>query len=292
MAAKPYATIRPIGLNHTSSSVILSGAYVKDGENKYLLQGTRTLAGDLKRTGKTSQREELIRFGDMMTTYRIENSWSNKDEVVAFWKNHPLVQVSGEALKKNAKFILEVIEEAQLRKEKDSKSALKAMSIVSSMDSQTIKDAMYFLNRNPKDMTEMEIYLHLCDMKTGALIVDQDLRTKFIEAFGSVSTEGINRQNEMLLFVRKALAHNILEQRGGNVYFDGRLIGKSDESIIGYFLDNEDVYENLTKALEELTGTVLVKAKKTGRPAGSTKDSKVEKGNAAKNVLDELDGDK
>lgn len=264
---KVYATIRPLGLKHTSASIILTGAISKDGETEYLLSGSRVTAKELKVTGKVRQKEELIIFTSMNSVYNVVSSWVNKEEVTNFWKKHPLVQVSGEKRNPNASFILEVVAELQEKKKEKADDILKAMQTVYAMDLSQKKDVLYFLNRDPRDMEPLDIVLYLCDTTSGVLIANDETRKIFLESFGTIGTESSSKSVEILTFIRKALFNGVLKHKGGNVYFDDALIGRGDDAVIGYFIDNPEIYENLVKSLkedgDESAKTVL------GRPKGS-----------------------
>jgi hypothetical protein len=264
---KVHATIRPLGLKHTSASIMLTGAISKDGETEYLLAGSRVTAKELKVTGKVRQKEELIIFTAMNSVYNVSTSWVNKAEVTDFWKKHPLVQVSGEKRNPNAVFVLEVVAELQEKKKGKADEILKAMQTVYAMDLAQQKDVLYFFNRDPRDMDELDIVLYLCDTTSGVLITNDETRKTFLESFGTIGTEATDKTVEILTFIRKALFKGILVHKGGNVYFDGALLGRGDDAVIGYFIDNPEIYENLVKSLREegddAAKTVL------GRPKGS-----------------------
>ena len=59
-----------------------------------------------------------------------------------------------------------------------------------------------------------------------------------------------------------------------------------------YFLDNEDVYENLGSALQERTGEAHVSSKKVKKSAEKASEKPAAKGSVARNILDDLDGDR
>jgi hypothetical protein len=78
----------------------------------------------------------------------------------------------------------------------------------------------------------------------------------------------------LLILIRKAINAEVLSKKGGNIYFDGDIIGATDDSAVGFLTDHVTVLDNILKAMnlkgvstEKLTGTKLAEGKKAGSAA-------------------------
>lgn len=266
MSQKPYATIRPINLGHSETTLMLTGSLINDGITEYILDGTRNIVKSLDKPGSRERLKEMvILFNYFNPVYKIQEHWADRDVIVGFWKRHPLVNITGEPQKPSAKFLLEVVSETELKKANDTDSYIEALSVASAMSDSERRDVMIYFGRNPEPLTEREVKLYLCAPKEGALLEDK-LRKEFLEVFSGSDKAAIKR-GEMLILIRKAINAGILTKKGGNIYFDGDIVGSTDDAAVGYLTDHQSTLTNIKKAMGMKVDEVEEKAAaKAGKP--------------------------
>lgn len=246
---EPYAIIRPIGFGGKGGGVTLPGAYSgKRGTMKYIHQDGR-ITSELKK----GQREWNIRFSAENMQYNIVKESEHDDfcdALVEYYSNHPLVSKHGEKKKTGSKFEIEIVKETKRKKEDSVNDIMKAMVTVKGMDTDAMKDVLYFFGNNPEGMDSSDMFLHLCDLNSG-VFADKVNRDLFISRYIDAKGKDVVLETQIQIDINKALASGYLDEKGGVLYFESKTLGSTPESKIAYFIDNPDDYTNMRKNLAD-----------------------------------------
>jgi hypothetical protein len=256
--AEPLAIIRPIGFSHTSGAITLPGVYqdLKTKENKYILQNG-LIVNEL---GK-KQAENNVKFHNQFMHMNIFEETHQATNLIAFYKDHPLVNVMGDKRKPNAKFELEVVAETKQENLSESKAMLKAMAFVDSLDEQGLKDLIYFFKGSPVGMSKDDMFLRLCSNKNG-LLLNKENRDRLLKMYVDSSAKDYLAETQVQVFIQMALQCGYLEEKSqGALYVGHRMIAAKDHLKISFFLDNPEELENMKRALQE-NGLLSVTAPK------------------------------
>lgn len=242
---KEIAIIRPKELSNVKQAITLSSTYNLRGKEYSLNQHGEVRSGNIE-----SNRGDL-RFDGVTTQKYIEaHSYSEIEDEIEFWLNHPLVENINGDKKNTAKFSIEILEETKSKKRSKTVNINKVISTVYGMSEAQRKDVMYFFKQDPREMSDDDIKLVLVDISEGILIREPN-STRFIETFGSLSKSSVAERVEMMVYVNKGIATSFVTEDADKFYIGDVLIGKDEDDIALFFKDNPQMYDNLVRSLAE-----------------------------------------
>lgn len=146
---------------------------------------------------------------------------------------HPFVKWDGNLNMNNVLF--ELIEIAE-KSNKEVKEIKKFKQIINLVDSMTIKEIYSLCNYiglNIVGMDMNDIYILLLDRVSGAAYMEYDKVMQFQK----------DPDAELISVVNRALVMGIIEQRGEEYFFGGKMIAASKTELHFYCKQNEDFYK-------------------------------------------------
>lgn len=147
---------------------------------------------------------------------------------------HPFIKWEGNPNMNNVLF--ELIEVAE-KSNKDVKDIKKFKQIINLIDSMTIKEIYSlcnYLGLNVTGLDMNDIYIMLLDRKSGAAYMSYDKVMQFKK----------DPDSEMISVINRALVFDIIERKGEEYFFGGKMIAASLTELQFYCKQNEDFYNN------------------------------------------------
>lgn len=219
-------------------SVTITGSYVdsKTGRHVYLIADGRKVVGQLDQGDRIFQ--HTFENG-MPLTVKFDDSEYGDQQIINFWKNHPLVQTAGYV---NPNIMLPTFE-FEIRNERVKVdydavvSKLKCVQTVSQMNVRERRDLCFALGSDPRDMNDMEIYVHLIGLTLdGIAIAKRDQVSKF--------TAVRKVEQAATIYANKAIKYGIVIRDGAVYRVGGRNLGGSVDSVIATLLADEEFFDN------------------------------------------------
>ncbi len=162
--------------------------------------------------------------------------------VLEFWKNHPLVKTDGYV---NNNLIAEqftlVVKQEKIKVDYEELiKKLTVVSDVSKMDYQEQYNLMFAIGGDPRDMSEMELYLALIGLTLNGLAVG---KKETVKQFMTIrSTEKI-----ATIYANKAIKYGIVTKDHSVYKIGGRNAGTTVDSVIAMLAADADLFENYVK---------------------------------------------
>lgn len=160
-------------------------------------------------------------------------------QVISFWKKHPLVQTAGliNPNLMNPTFEFEIHNDRVKVDYEAVVSKLKCVQVVSSMNPRERRDLAFALGSDPREMVDMEVFVHLIGLTLdGIAIARRDQVARFSEV------RSIERQ--VTIYANKAIKYGLVTRDGAVYRVGGRNLGGSVDSVIATLLADNELYEN------------------------------------------------
>lgn len=175
-------------------------------------------------------------------TLNFDSERFEEKAVIDFWKNHPLVFSDGynnpNLISQQFKF--EIKEEKIQTEYNELVGRLECIGQVSNMTYAEQLNLAFALGSDPRDMSPMEVYLHLVGLTLNGIAI---ARKDYVKNFLSV------RANERIatVYANKAIAYKIIEKDGPVYKIAGRNAGTTIDAVVAMILSDGDLFENYIK---------------------------------------------
>jgi hypothetical protein len=175
-------------------------------------------------------------------TLSFDNEKFEEQAVIEFWKNHPLVFSDGynnpNLISQQFKF--EIKEEKVQSEYNELLGRLECIGHVSNMTYQEHINLAFALGSDPREMSPMEVYLHLVGLTLNGIAI---ARKDYVKNFLSI------RANERIatVYANKALAYKVIDKEGSVYKIAGRNAGTTIDAVVAMILSDVDLFENYIK---------------------------------------------
>lgn len=165
-----------------------------------------------------------------------------EQSVIEFWKNHPLVFSDGyqnpNAVSQQFKF--EVKEEKIQTDYSELISRLECVSHVSNMTFQEQMNLTFALGSDPREMSPMEVYLHLIGLTMNGIAI---ARKDYVKTY--LTVRGAERI--ATVYANKAIAYQIISKEGSVYKVANRNAGTTVDAVVAMILADTELFENYIK---------------------------------------------
>lgn len=225
----------------TKGNVSIVGSYrdKKTDKEMYLMMSGKKVVTTLEETDRVYQYTFEEGFP---LTLNLDNEDFQEKAVIQFWKNHPLVFTDGytnpNLIAQQFKF--EIKEEKVQNEFNELVSRLECIGQVSSMNYAEQVNLAFALGSNPRDMSPMEVYLHLVGLTLNGIAI---ARKDYVKNYLSI------RANERIatVYANKAIAYKLIEKDGPVYKIAGRNAGTTVDAVVATILADTDMFENYIK---------------------------------------------
>jgi hypothetical protein len=225
----------------TKGNVSIVGSYrdKKTDKEMYLMMSGKKVVTTLEETDRVYQYTFEEGFP---LTLNLDNEDFQEKAVIQFWKNHPLVFTDG-YINPNLiaqQFKFEIKEEKVQNEFNELVSRLECIGQVSSMNYAEQVNLAFALGSNPRDMSPMEVYLHLVGLTLNGIAI---ARKDYVKNYLSI------RANERIatVYANKAIAYKLIEKDGPVYKIAGRNAGTTVDAVVATILADTDMFENYIK---------------------------------------------
>jgi hypothetical protein len=225
----------------TKGNVSIVGSYrdKKTDKEMYLMMSGKKVVTTLEETDRVYQYTFEEGFP---LTLNLDNEDFQEKSVIQFWKNHPLVFTDGytnpNLIAQQFKF---EIKEERIQNEFDELvERLECIGQVSNMNYAEQMNLAFALGSNPRDMSPMEVYLHLVGLTLNGIAI---ARKDYVKNYLSI------RANERIatVYANKAIAYRLIEKDGPVYKIAGRNAGTTIDAVVATILADTDMFENYIK---------------------------------------------
>jgi len=175
-------------------------------------------------------------------TLSFDSDRFEEQAVIEFWKKHPLVFSDGydnpNLISQQFKF--EIKEEKIQTEFTELLNRLQCIGQVSNMTYQEQMNLAFALGSDPREMSPMEVYLHLIGLTLNGIAI---ARKDYVKTYLSV------RANERIatVYANKAMAYKIIQKDGPVYKIGGRNAGTTMDAVVAMLLADTDTFENYIK---------------------------------------------
>jgi hypothetical protein len=175
-------------------------------------------------------------------TLNFDSERFEEQAVIEFWKKHPLVFSDGydnpNLISQQFKF--EIKEEKIQTEYSELLGRLQCIGQVSNMTFQEQMNLAFALGSDPREMSPMEVYLHLVGLTLNGIAI---ARKDYVKTYLSV------RANERIatVYANKAMAYKIIQKDGPVYKIGGRNAGTTMDAVVAMLLADTDTFENYIK---------------------------------------------
>jgi hypothetical protein len=221
--------------------VSIVGSYrdKKTDKEMYLMMSGKKVVTTLEETDRVYQYTFEEGFP---LTLNLDNEDFQEKSVIQFWKNHPLVFTDGytnpNLIAQQFKF--EIKEERIQNEFNELVERLECIGQVSNMNYAEQMNLAFALGSNPRDMSPMEVYLHLVGLTLNGIAI---ARKDYVKNYLSI------RANERIatVYANKAIAYRLIEKDGPVYKIAGRNAGTTIDAVVATILADTDMFENYIK---------------------------------------------
>lgn len=171
-------------------------------------------------------------------TFKWDDTDDQKNQVALMLQRHPLVDAEGNT-NVSPRPIFKLIN--RNKKNFNSAYSLKKKGLIFNLINNTsisrMKDIAYSIGMNPTGIEPSEVFVALCDFTSGRLMQDLDKSISLIE----------NDNNQHYVVMKKAIILDIISNRGGMFYIKSDPIGDSEDKVLNYLKENNQMYEEYVR---------------------------------------------
>lgn len=175
-------------------------------------------------------------------TLTFDDERFEEQAVIEFWKNHPLVFSDGYENPNlvSQQFKFEIKEEKIQTEYTELISRLECISQVSTMSLQEQINLTFALGSDPREMSPMEVYLHLIGLTlNGIAIARKDYVKNFLRVRGA--------ERIATVYANKAIAYKIITKEGSVYKVANRNAGTTIDAVVAMILADTELFENYIK---------------------------------------------
>lgn len=133
------------------------------------------------------------------------------------------------------------------------------MNKVMSLTPQEKSDVAFRYGINAIGMTNMDLFVRLCDFNSGALMNDiipdgeqESAMDHFLESYNT-----LNAMEELKIVLNKALHYNIFVRNNNGYFLDKEHVGMTKENLIDYLNTNPNMFKFIKEEVERKSTPVL-----------------------------------
>ena len=225
----------------TKGNVSIVGSYrdKKTDKEMYLMMSGKKVVTMLEESDRVYQYTFEEGFP---LTLNLDNEDFQEKAVIQFWKNHPLVFTDGyvnpNLIAQQFKF--EIKEERIQNEFNELIGRLECIGQVSSMSYEEQMNLAFALGSNPRNMSAMEVYLHLVGLTLNGIAI---ARKDYVKNYLGVRSN----ERSATVYANKAITYGIVEKDGPVFKVGGRNAGTSVDSVVAAMLSDVDMFENYVK---------------------------------------------